>query len=91
MKIFTYRDNSLPLDRFIAEAPILIEVEAGSILEADKIFETHQGTHPSKLPSVGVSLHEDFTFQPLDFPEVLNYFGEWVWNHTFREHFFVTA
>lgn len=58
--VFQYCDNSGEW------SVILSEIKAASILEADKIFTETNGKNPSKIPSIGCSLHDDFTFEPFD-------------------------
>lgn len=65
MKVFTYFDNSLP-PHLLADSPILIEVEADSIVEADKIVERETGVVPAKTPSIGCAINDRFSFDPLD-------------------------
>ncbi len=65
MKVFTYFDNSLPL-HLLADSPILIEVEADAIMEADKIAERETGVAPAKTPSIGCAINRVFSFSPLD-------------------------
>jgi hypothetical protein len=65
MRVFTYLDNRLPLYR-LADAPVLIEIEAETITEADRIVDHELGLAVAKSPAIGCRVSAEFSFEPLD-------------------------
>lgn len=63
-RIFTYYDNSLPLHGKIGASPVLIEVEAESITEADKVVLEMTGVNVNKATHIGCTIAREFTFTP---------------------------
>lgn len=66
MKVFAYRDNSLPLVVLISESPIILEAEVSSIADADKLFSAIVGESPVKMPHVGLTISGELELSPPD-------------------------
>lgn len=60
MKHYVYKDNAKGKYEpgYSWVAPIVFEVDAENILEADKAFEEHTGKDPAKLPHIGCSIKD---------------------------------